>query len=188
MTSSRWPMPSLEERPRLARESEFEPERRPSRERDRLHAAAQGDSTRKAERLTLAVPRDTHYLSLLRRVVSDVAMRAGFRGEALDKIELAVDEACSNAMIYQVDDDGLSRCEQIEIEVTIDHPRFVVVLRDRGQQYPFEEQGNFDLEDHLRRMEPGGLGIYIIKNFMDEVVYEHTSRHGNVLTMVKFLV
>ena len=59
-------------------------------------------------------------------------------------------------------------------------------MQDRGAPYPFEDRGNFDLEDELRRHEPGGLRI-IIKNFMDEVAYQHTARDGNTLTMVKFL-
>jgi anti-sigma regulatory factor (Ser/Thr protein kinase) len=163
------------------------PDRPRGRERERLAAAASATVLEKAETLSIMIPRDTHYLAIVRKVVADVGCRAGFRGEDLDKIELAVDEACSNAMIYQVDHQGAARFERLELEVTIARPRFVVVLRDHGERYPFEDQGNFDLEDHLRRMEPGGLGIYIIKNFMDEVSYEHSARSGNVLTMTKYL-
>jgi serine/threonine-protein kinase RsbW len=188
MTSARWTVPSLDEKTDV--DDDPEPQRRGQRryEHDRLAAAAANATSEKVERVALSVPRDTHYLAILRRVVQDAGLRAGFRGETLDKIELAVDEACSNAMIYQVSAEGRGRFDTLDLEVYLDGPRFVVVLRDQGDRYPFDEQGNFDLEDHLRHMEPGGLGIYIIKNFMDEVIYEHSPRGGNVLTMVKHLV
>jgi anti-sigma regulatory factor (Ser/Thr protein kinase) len=33
----------------------------------------------------------------------------------------------------------------------------------------------------------GGLGIYLMRQFMDEVQYDHLGEAGNVLTMVKRL-
>jgi anti-sigma regulatory factor (Ser/Thr protein kinase) len=185
MTSARWTVPSLDESAQVEREDDPDPERRrPARER--LAASASMAALERSERVSLSIPRDTHYLAIVRKLIADLGARAGFRGEDLDKIELAVDEACSNAMIYQVDPKGLARFDELKLEITIERSRFVVVLSDQGDRYEFDEQGNFDLEDHLRRMEPGGLGIYIIKNFMDEVAYEHSVRSGNVLTMVKY--
>lgn len=151
------------------------------------------------QRVRLEIPRDTHYLALIRRIVSDLSELAGFPRADIDKIELAVDEACSNAIVYQVDDEGEGKFDHVDIEVIVDRPATTadqrphakrrgieIILRDRGDPFPFETKGNIDLEDHLRRLEPGGLGIYIIKNFMDEVSYSH-GENGNTLTMVKYL-
>ncbi len=172
MTSARLPtMPSLD----------------PSATRTRAAAAATVPAGTRSERVAITFPRDTHYLAIVRRVVADAALRAGFDGEDVAKIELAVDEACSNAIMYQVDHEGSARFQELAVEIMIERPRFAVTLQDRGAPYAFEECGNFDLEDQLRRLEPGGLGIYIIKNFMDEVAYHHSARDGNTLTMVKFL-
>lgn len=158
------------------------------REHERNRAAAAATvAVARAERVTMTFPRDTHYLAIVRRVIADAAVRAGFDSDDVAKIELAVDEACSNAIIYQVDQDGSGRFAELGVEIRIDGSRFTVVLQDKGEPYPFHDKGNFDLEDSLRRHEPGGLGIYIIKNFMDEVVYNHSSREGNTLTMVKFI-
>ncbi len=178
MTSARLNMPSLDPSASGVRREA---------ERNRAAAAATVASGTRHERVSLTFPRDTHYLAIVRRVVADTAHRAGFDADEVAKIELAVDEACSNAIIYQVDHEGAGRFTELGVEIKIEGPRFVVVLQDRGAPYPFDEKGNFDLEDSLRRHEPGGLGIYIIKNFMDEVSYHHSSREGNTLTMVKFL-
>jgi anti-sigma regulatory factor (Ser/Thr protein kinase) len=156
-------------------------------ERSQRHAAAAVAPHTRAERVAITFPRDTHYLAIVRKVVADAALRAGFDADDVAKIELAVDEACSNAIVYQVDHEGAARFNELGVEIKLERPRFTVVLQDRGAPYPFDEQGNFDLEDQLRRLEPGGLGIYIIKNFMDEVSYNHSPRDGNTLTMVKFL-
>lgn len=155
------------------------------------------------ERVLLKIPRDTHYLALIRKVVSDVAVSVGFDRWNIDKIELAVDEACSNAIVYQVTNEGVGKFDELEIEVVVERPSpktraglprtgaesgaLRVILRDAGDPYPFEAEGNIDLEDHLRSLEPGGLGIYIIKSFMDEVAYEHSPHAGNTLSMVKYL-
>jgi serine/threonine-protein kinase RsbW len=156
-------------------------------ERNRAAAAATAAPGARAERIALTFPRDTHYLAVVRKVVADVALRAGFEPDDVAKIELAVDEACSNAIIYQVDSEGSALFNELAVEIRIDPPRLTVTLQDRGEPYPFDEKGNIDLEDQLRCLEPGGLGIYIIKNFMDEVLYHHSAREGNTLTMVKHL-
>jgi serine/threonine-protein kinase RsbW len=130
-------------------------------------------------RIQLTVPRTTQYLGMVRRVVAMAAERVGFDGEEVDKIELAIDEACSNSVLYAQAEPG-----ELEIEVKITDERFTVVLRDDGAPFDFDARGNFEVEDQLRSVEYGGLGIYIIKNFMDDVQYRHTGR-GNELVMAK---
>lgn len=132
-------------------------------------------------KIELRVPRTTQYLGLVRRVVAIAAERVGFEPEEVDKVELAVDEACSNAVLYGQDEAG-----QLHVVVEITEERFTIVLRENGPAFAFEEKGNFSVEDHYEQVDYGGLGIYIIKNFMDEVTYEHTDELGNVITMSKF--
>lgn len=132
-------------------------------------------------RIELTVPRTTQYLGMVRKVVAMAAERVEFPPEEVDKIELAIDEACSNAVLY-----GDEAAAELRISVAIDEERFVVVMQDStGDAFDFEGRGNFDLDEKLASVEHGGLGIYIIKNFMDEVRFEHSASHGNVLTMVK---
>lgn len=125
------------------------------------------------------MPRASQYLGMVRRVVAMAAERVGFDPEDVDKIELAIDEACSNAVLYGGDGPGL-----LDVEVVVTPQRFAVTLRDDGEAFDFEGRGNFDLSERNRSVEYGGLGIYIIKNFMDEVSYRHDER-GNTLRMAK---
>ncbi|MCW8141976.1 MAG: ATP-binding protein [Planctomycetota bacterium] len=134
-----------------------------------------------AEKITLAVPRRTQHLSLVRKVVATSAVEAGFAPDEVDKIELAVDEAVSNAILYAEP----AEPRQIVVQVHPGPERFVIVLKDGGPPFPFEEKGQIVLEQQLRSPERGGLGIYIIRQFMDEVAYEYSARDGNVITMTK---
>ncbi len=131
-------------------------------------------------KIELTVPRTTQYLGMVRRVVAMAAERIGFELTEVDMIELAIDEACSNAVIYGTAEDG-----QLKITVEITDERFTVVLCEDGPRFPFEEKGNFKVEEQLGSVDHGGLGIYIIKRFMDEVSYAHTKECGNVITMTK---
>lgn len=131
-------------------------------------------------KIALTVPRTTQYLGMVRRVVAMAAERVGFATEEVDKIELAIDEACSNAVLYGAEDEA-----QLAIEVEITEEQFMVTLRDHGPPFDFEGSGNFKVEERLESVEYGGLGIYIIKNFMDDVSYQHTPAHGNVIKMAK---
>jgi serine/threonine-protein kinase RsbW len=134
----------------------------------------------KSEVVELTVPRDTHYLAYIRRVTADLARKGGFAEDALSQIEMAIDEACANAILYQS-----QSFSSLKLKVELSDNDFIVTLKDRGVPFGFNNLGVFDLDDHNQTDCPGGLGVYIIKNFMDEVSYEHREGVGNVLRMVK---
>lgn len=135
------------------------------------------------EVITLAVPRRTQHLSLIRKVVATAAREVGFQDDDVDKIELAIDEACSNAILYAEPTEP----RQIVVEVRPGPERFVVMLKDGGPPFAFEEKGRIQLDEQLSSSERGGLGIYIIRRFMDDVVYHYSAEDGNVITMTKVL-
>jgi anti-sigma regulatory factor (Ser/Thr protein kinase) len=62
----------------------------------------------------------------------------------------------------------------------------VLRFEDTGQPYNPLEKADPDLDVPLMEREIGGLGIYLVKNLMDKVEYEHTGGK-NVLTITKSL-
>jgi serine/threonine-protein kinase RsbW len=132
------------------------------------------------ETVAFSVPRETSQLSTLRQVTLSLAARVGFAASDCGKIEMAIDEACANIMAHQ------ERGSTLDFECTIRGGELCVILCDGGKPYAFCEGGKVDLDAWNRSAKPGGLGLYIIKTFMDEVSYEH--RDGrNVLSMRKFV-
>lgn len=135
----------------------------------------------KSETVELTVPRDTYYLAFIRKVTGDLARKGGFSAEALGQIEMAIDEACANAILYQCPSGSM-----LGLRVELGEEDFSITLKERGRRFAFDELGVFNLDQKNQCPEPGGLGIFIIKNFMDEVTYEHREGVGNILRMVKF--
>ena len=168
-------------------------------EADRLVSAAPDESSLaegleagSPEQVRLRVPRHTGYLALLRITVVHMARRMGFVDDELHKLELAVDEACANAVLHggpcsDAGDGTGPPQDVIELSIRAAPDRLAITVLEPGRPFPFEDSGNFRIEDHLATFDPGGLGIYIIKSFMDEATYRHRPGVGNELTMVKLI-
>ena len=133
------------------------------------------------EEVTLRIPRLTCYLGVVRRAVVQMARRAGFEREDIGKIEMAVDEACTNAVCHS----GTQGVGEIEVRLAIDERGIRVNLFDFGRPFTFEAKVD-SLDDYLDRREPGGLGTYIIRRFMDEVEVRHAPATGNEIRLTKF--
>jgi len=147
----------------------------------------------------LKIPARAFYLEFVRKVIVDLSAKVGFPKEDLAKIEMAVDEACTNVIEYayvnhkdiriksSVKAKGDSISYPIELHININHERILIVLKDKGKRFDFDSYGKVAIDEYLSKMKVGGLGIYVIKTFMDEVKYSYRAGLGNELRMVKYL-
>jgi anti-sigma regulatory factor (Ser/Thr protein kinase) len=112
--------------------------------------------------------------------ICDSVRLMGFNRSALQKIELASEEALVNIIRHAYQE----RPEKIEIDVKIvPKSRVEIVIKDYGPPFnPLKEKVN--LSDKLEEREPGGLGIHLMRQCMDEVRYQREP-DANVLTLVK---
>lgn len=126
------------------------------------------------------------YLSGARDLVSAVAKRFGFDDTACGQIALAVDEALCNIIRHGYDRDP-NRPIWLSIwplGVEKDEPRGIkIVIEDLAKQVDPEHIRGRDLDD----VRPGGLGVYIIRNVMDEAHYERRDSGGMRLVLIKSL-
>jgi anti-sigma regulatory factor (Ser/Thr protein kinase) len=123
------------------------------------------------------------YLSGARELVGSVAKRLGFDDLECSKITLAVDEALCNVIRH-----GYQRQADRPIWISLwplgsaESPEGIrVVIEDEARQVEPEQLKGRDLAD----IKPGGLGVHIIREVMDEAVYEKRSPKGMKLTMCK---
>jgi serine/threonine-protein kinase RsbW len=114
--------------------------------------------------------------------VRNAAQTAGFGDQALDQIELAVDEACANVVqhAYQGREPG-----DMEVSCCLDGQDFVVRVRDWGKSFDPDEVPEVDVNAPLEERTLGGLGLFLIKQVMDCVQFTFDPEKGNTLTMVK---
>ena len=120
-------------------------------------------------------------LDRIRTFVGDQAREAGFNAKDIYSIQLATDEAASNIIEHAYDGRPNGK-----FEVTCDFQsgRLVITLLDHGKVFDPSQVEEPDLKADLSDRKIGGLGIYLMRNLMDEVHYE-TTQAGNFLTMVK---
>ena len=155
---------------------------------------------RKEEKVHLKVPGETIYLNLVRKVIVDLAEKMGFPEEEVAKIEMAVDEACTNVIEHsyieardiKLKGGYFSRREEdverpIDLRVKIDSHKIELTLTDQGKGFDIKGYELPKLDEYLASMRIGGLGVYVIKEFMDEVDYSYKPGVGNILVMAKYL-
>lgn len=114
------------------------------------------------------------YLSGARQLVSSVAQRLGFDEMACSQIALAVDEALCNVIRH-----GYDRAVDRPIWLSLwpveeGKGGLRIVIEDEAKQVDLDAIKSRKLED----VRPGGLGVHIIREVMDEVKYERARERG----------
>jgi serine/threonine-protein kinase RsbW len=113
------------------------------------------------------------------RLICTALPESDLEKDFVDHVELAVSEACTNAIRHTKDPDAEAT---VAIRFEVHEDRLVVEVKDRG--------GGFDLEkipppDFEKLFEGGGYGLYIIRTVMDEVFYTRGDEY-NTLIMKKY--
>ena len=75
----------------------------------------------------------------------------------------------------------------IEIEVEAGDQQFKIVIRDTGRIFNPESIPDPDMKEHVQRGHKKGLGIFLMRQIMDEVRYKFKDGVKNELTLVKFI-
>lgn len=116
--------------------------------------------------------------------VTKSAQEAGFDEGVLYQLQLAVDEACANVIhhAYRGMEPG-----DIEVACSFDDQRLVIQVRDWGRSFVPEDIPEPDVEAPLEERSLGGLGLFLIRQCMDQVEFTFDAEHGNELTMTKRL-
>lgn len=114
--------------------------------------------------------------------VRQASNAAGLDDFAAYMVETAVDEACSNIIEHAYQGEGKGH---IEVTTQPGPTGLKVILRDFGLPFEPEHVDDPDKELCLEDQPGHGLGLYFIRQWMDEVMFEFSPDRGNVLTMVK---
>lgn len=125
------------------------------------------------------------FLSGARALVSNVAQRVGFPEHQCGQISLAIDEALCNVIKhgYNREPDGRIWLSLWVLEPDDENqaPGICLIIEDRAQQIDPDQIKSRDLDD----IRPGGLGVFIINEIMDQVSYEKRDGGGMRLCMRK---
>jgi len=131
--------------------------------------------------LRLLVDLDT--VTEVREFVVQVGHDLGLPPGAIDELELAVEEACTNVCRHAYG----GHCGEIELSLERDEGNVEVVLRDWGAAFDPAAVYAPDVTAPLEERSLGGLGLYLMRQLMDRVEFQFDEEAGNTLTMVKQL-
>jgi serine/threonine-protein kinase RsbW len=130
---------------------------------------------------TRSFPGSYKSLEMIGGFVRKIAQDAGFENFAVYSIELAVDEACSNIIEHAYQGEGKG---SIYCTCSANETHLTITLKDKGQSFDPSRITPPNLSQNIDEREAHGLGLYFIRQWMDEVSFTSNGRE-NILTMVK---
>lgn len=119
----------------------------------------------------------------MRSFISDLARAHGFIDDDINKITIAVDEACTNIIKHGY---NYSPHHEIDVEVVRNGQQFEILISDKGKQFDPGSVETPDMKEYLTHFRRGGLGLYLMKRIMDKVEFDF-NRDRNTLRMIKSL-
>ena len=142
-------------------------------------------------KLLIQAPSHGSYLAYIRTLIGDLARQVGFPEDEVAKIEMAVDEACSNVIehAYAPHKQWLWKHPepQIHLHISTTENRLIIEINDHGQRFDFASYNPVDITRRVDEMKTDGYGVAIMRQFMDEVSYSSNDQTGNTLRLVKHL-
>ena len=126
---------------------------------------------------------DFDNLDEIRDFVGEAASQVGFSDKEIYSIQLAADEASSNIIEHAY---AGVQGGKIEIECIIFDGGLKIVMQDQGKSFNPSSIPEPNVKADLSERKIGGLGMYLMRKLMDEVIYESSNDGtGNTLTMIK---
>ena len=116
--------------------------------------------------------------------VTEAAKAACLDERTLYQVQLAVDEACANVVHHAYE--GMEAGD-MEISYHLDGHSLSICVRDWGRGFAADEIADPNVDAPLAERTLGGLGVFLIKQVMDQFEYGRVSEGHNELVMVKRL-
>ena len=100
------------------------------------------------------------------------------------QINLVLEEILVNISKYAYPDNkGII---EISYEISDDHKNIKVIIKDKGKEFNPLEKEDPDLSTSAEERKIGGLGIFIVKNMVDDIKYQRLNNE-NILEFIKQL-
>ncbi len=133
--------------------------------------------------LTLRISAVVEQLRLLRDLLKRIANTSDIEPTILNPLLVAIDEAATNVVLHGY----AGRKGYIEMEVETLGRDLTIRLRDKAPLHDPTTAPPPDLTLPIEQRPIGGLGVYIMQQVMDEVIYRVTEHNENELTLRKRL-
>ena len=125
----------------------------------------------------LSIPSRTSQLARVRRTVAAWAQEAGLEQTDADALQMAVDEACANAIEhgYGGQPDG-----RVDLEAKLGSGALVVTVRHHGKPFDPRKHTLTALSDMRHNRRQHGYGLHLIRKLVDDVHFTATAQSSEV--------
>ena len=132
-------------------------------------------------KLFLKVKAERKELERVSAAIKSLAADENWSSDISYRVDLVMDEMVVNIMDYGYDDSD----HEIDITFTSDDDAVTIDIIDEGRAFdPLNDAPDPDLTSPLEERRVGGLGVYLARTMMDELVYRREDNR-NHLTLVK---
>ena len=138
-----------------------------------------GNADKKSHHITLH--NNVEQIALLPEFVEAVAAEAQLDHETTFNLNLALEEAVSNVILYAYPE-GTDNV--IDIDATADGKSVSFVITDSGKPFDPTTKEEVDIDAKMADRPIGGLGIHLVRTIMDTVNYERKGEK-NIFTITK---
>lgn len=130
----------------------------------------------------LNIRNDIQSLPLVNEWIEQCCEEAGLGLDWVMKFQLVIEEMVSNVIFYAYDPQQQEAA--IELRFTWEAGTVSILLRDWGKPFDPTAKEDPDITLSVDDRPIGGLGIFMVKQLMDEVHYERVGS-SNLLTLQK---
>ncbi|MBO6034037.1 MAG: ATP-binding protein [Prevotella sp.] len=131
----------------------------------------------------LTLPNDVQEVPKLAAFVDEICEAVGIDMSSAMKMNLAIEEAVVNVMNYAYPSGTKG---EVRIEAKAHEGYVEFVISDDGKPFNPTEVKDADTTLSVEERDIGGLGIFLVKHYMDKVKYKYVDGQ-NVLTLRKNL-
>jgi anti-sigma regulatory factor (Ser/Thr protein kinase) len=127
----------------------------------------------------LKIEAATEKLDEVINFISAELEKAGFPPDIRTSVCIAVEEIFVNIADYAYKPDN----GNVDISISTKE-KTIIRFEDTGRPYNLLDQPSPDLDKPLNQREIGGLGVYMVRNIMDNVEYSYIE-NKNILVLTK---
>jgi serine/threonine-protein kinase RsbW len=134
----------------------------------------------------ISIQNDLGELKRLTAFMEEAAAEWNFSNDLLFQLNLVAEEVISNIILYGFKNDQTD--EKIQVELSFIQGELKMSVTDHGIEFnPLTLPPPDDLDKPASERNIGGLGVYIIRQIMDEVEY-HRDDNSNILILTKKII
>ncbi len=123
-------------------------------------------------------------LAKARDFIVTKAKESGATEQDVTKIEISCDEWSANVIEHGLKKDS---SKNFSIQCKLKGKKFIVVYEHEGVRFNPIEQKRVNINEHFSQMKERGLGIFIMREMMDEIHFEYIDNKINKVTLVKYI-